>query len=314
MQLYYCNIANFGDALNKWLWPRLLPGCFNDKKETPLFVGIGTLLNDELPPEPHKIVFGTGAGYGSHPSHIDENWTVYCVRGPMTAEALGIDPALSITDGAVLLRNFDLPVAREKRYDVAFIPHWSTLRNWDWERMCADIDFHMINPNIGIEAFIEEVSASNLVVAEAMHGAITADLLRVPWIPVKAYPNTLAFKWQDWCLSLEMEYRPAKMPPLYLPERVSEKAFELTPQGMRRWVFKPSGLEFLMRRCLEAPVRVLNRRRSRRVADALRGIPHGHEHFLSRDSVLDRQIERMRETLGQLQRDLGIERSQTKKH
>ncbi len=91
MQLHYYRdgIGNFGDDLNAWLWPRLIPDLLDDNPDT-LFLGIGTLLNNRLPSRPRKVVFGTGAGYGESLPSLDERWRIYCVRGPLTAMALGL--------------------------------------------------------------------------------------------------------------------------------------------------------------------------------------------------------------------------------
>src|SRR5882762_4159193 len=119
MLLYYHKDpkGNFGDDLNPWLWDRLLPGFFRgDFPHEPklrnacpdgetLFIGIGTLLNRDrnIPEGPRKIVFGSGSGYGPPPV-IDASWDISCVRGPLTAEMLGLDKSLAVTDPAVLVR------------------------------------------------------------------------------------------------------------------------------------------------------------------------------------------------------------------
>jgi len=51
------------------------------------------------------------------------------------------------------------------------------------------------------------------VVTEAMHGAIVADTLRIPWVPVVCSPAILPFKWSDWTRSVELAYRPRLLPP-----------------------------------------------------------------------------------------------------
>ena len=68
MKLFYYKDpgGNFGDDLNAWLWPRLIPELLDDRDDT-LFVGIGSILDRRIPQEPRKIVFGTGVGYGLLP-------------------------------------------------------------------------------------------------------------------------------------------------------------------------------------------------------------------------------------------------------
>lgn len=63
MNLYYYqdSVGNFGDDLNVWLWPKLLPGLF-DQDDGLLFVGIGSFLRYKVPVSPFKIVFGSGVG------------------------------------------------------------------------------------------------------------------------------------------------------------------------------------------------------------------------------------------------------------
>ena len=84
--------GNFGDNLNPWLWPKLLPGRIDG--QGPWLVGIGTLLNERLPAEGELVVLGAGAGLGRKPM-VDARWRVLGVRGPLTAEALGLAPHLA---------------------------------------------------------------------------------------------------------------------------------------------------------------------------------------------------------------------------
>jgi len=55
---------------------------------------------------------------------------------------------------------------------------------------------------------------TGVLIAEAMHGAIVADALRVPWIPVRSSDSVLAFKWRDWCASLNLTYSPHAIIPV----------------------------------------------------------------------------------------------------
>ncbi len=180
---YYQEVENFGDVLNGWLWPQLLPGIL-DQDERSIFVGIGTLLNDLLPRKPMKVIFGAGVGYGGGLPVIDETWKIYCVRGPLSAQALGLDRNLAITDPAILLRTIDLPL-KEKRYRASFIPHWESTAYWDWQKLCGDAGVHFIHPMSPLESILSDIQRSELVVTEAMHGAVIADAMRVPWVPLR---------------------------------------------------------------------------------------------------------------------------------
>lgn len=211
MKLYYYKDyrGNFGDDLNPWLWSKLLPEFFDDDERT-IFVGIGTLLNSLLPREAHKVVFSTGVGYLEPPPPVDDSWRIFCVRGPLSAARLGVDKSLAITDGAALLRTIEFPSC-DKRYGVSFIPHHGSHRP-KWSDVCRMLGINYIDPSKDVDFVLSEIRKSKLIIAEAMHGAIVADTLRVPWIPVKFHQHILDFKWQDWCQSLGLRYQPITLP------------------------------------------------------------------------------------------------------
>lgn len=212
-RLYYFRSAksNFGDELNPWMWPRLLPGLLDDCNDE-LFLGIGTILNNSVPRVPRKIVFGSGYGYGEPPKIEPGKWRIHCVRGPLTANALGLPAALAICDPAILLRRMHWPPV-DKTYPVSFIPHWESIDRGHWQLACAEAGIHLIDPTSPVEQVVAELRASDLVIAEAMHGAIAADALRIPWIPVQPQLRMHSPKWQDWCASVEVVYQPQMLRP-----------------------------------------------------------------------------------------------------
>ena len=70
-----------------------------------------------------------------------------------------------------------------------------------------------------VEAVVGEIIRCDVLLTEAMHGAIIADAYRIPWAPVKTNSSILDFKWLDWCASLEVSFNPYRMLPLWdLPE------------------------------------------------------------------------------------------------
>ncbi|MGL5133113.1 MAG: polysaccharide pyruvyl transferase family protein [Planktothrix sp.] len=222
MKLFYfipqgsrAGISNFGDELNSWLWEQLLPGIF-DQDETIAFLGMGTLLNNlvpqRVPNARHIIVFGSGVGYGETLPQIDQNWTIYCVRGPLSAQSLNLSPELAIADPAILIRRLYKPSAK-KVYKFAYMPHYvqSIKAGKAWEKVCQQVGFHYIDARWSIEKVLSEISQTEILLTEAMHGAIVADALRVPWVCVHTSPSILGFKWQDWCQSMGVEYQPFQL-------------------------------------------------------------------------------------------------------
>lgn len=208
MRLYYYKTpaGNFGDDLNQWLWRQLFPipieQCFDDET---LFLGIGSILNSEIPKyPPKKIVFGTGYGYGSLPS-VTDAWRFICVRGPLTAQALELPPSAAICDSALLVRELVEP-ARSAEHKIAFMPHHRMINADDWQSVCESLDICYIDPAAPIQNILDKIRSSELVISESLHGAIMADAFRVPWIPVRTNSFILEFKWQDWCASIQLEH------------------------------------------------------------------------------------------------------------
>lgn len=219
MKLFYYKdeVGNFGDDLNPWLWDKLLPDFFDDD-DSEILVGIGTLINHKLPKEPIKHFLGSGFGYGDMPK-IDDKFIFHAVRGPKTAEALGIDPKFAITDSAILIRNVEVPKADKKEYKFGFIPHYQSSRYYPWETLAEELGFNYICTEWDVERILIEMSKCEVLICEAMHGAIVADALRIPWIPVYCYDYISVFKWQDWLATLELEYKPYRITSLFDAER-----------------------------------------------------------------------------------------------
>lgn len=204
------HVPNFGDELNAWLWPLLLPDFFDDDSSE-LFVGIGSILFDDYPPDVTKVVFGAGYGGYTAPPHIDETWTICFVRGPRTARLLGLDPRLGIGDAATLLRHvWDALPAADERHGVGFMPHWESALYGAWDAVCAEAGIRYIDPCWPVERVLAAVRGCDLIVSEAMHGAIVADALRIPWVPFMPLPAHRS-KWFDWTESqgLTLEFAPS---------------------------------------------------------------------------------------------------------
>jgi succinoglycan biosynthesis protein ExoV len=213
MKLTYHEGKNFGDALNPMIFHHYLGKDFFDENTSVQFLGIGSILGLKKKPG-KKIVFSSGyaagddSAYGSVPL-IDATYDVICVRGPKTAKILNLPQGKAIADGAILLPAFYAPKMGQKKFSRSLILHHKSLDFYsDWEQVCEQAGVHLIDVRKDPEIVLSEIVSSETVFCEAMHGAIVADAYRVPWIAVNFYPHINFFKWEDWCASLEMNYKP----------------------------------------------------------------------------------------------------------
>jgi succinoglycan biosynthesis protein ExoV len=220
--------SNFGDDLNRWLWNRISDWPLDDDDDT-LLLGIGTVISRNLiPPDKKYIVISSGVGYAPVPlSFGGPEWEVLSVRGPLTAAVLKLPPEKAIVDGAALLRLIPEcePLSASERDGIAFMPHFATLSTGNWKQVCEMAGFEFLDPFADSELTVQRIRKAKLVIADAMHAAIVADALRVPWIPVSLSPQSNTFKWLDWTLSLGLPYNPTSLPASTLLESVRCESF-----------------------------------------------------------------------------------------
>lgn len=295
MKLYYYRdrLGNFGDDLNPWLWPRLLPAGTLDDDAGALFLGIGTILGRSVPTAPTKWVMGSGTGYSQVPP-LDDRWRFVCVRGPMTARALGLAPELAATDPAAFLHR-EPGLTGRPRAGAAFMPHHVSVAQFDWRALCADAGLAYVDPGASVDATLATLAGAEVVITESLHGAIVADALRIPWIPVVCYDHILAFKWQDWAASLGLEYAPQRLPPL------SDREYALTSSQRARNAVKRGlrGLGIARRRFARVPRPDSAPAEVEAAARALRALGSSAKGMLSTDAALAQALGRL---------DAGVER------
>jgi succinoglycan biosynthesis protein ExoV len=213
-------MANFGDDLNLWLWEKLIPGIF-DQDESSIFVGIGTILNDGVPQASRTVVFGSGVGYGTTLPKVDSTWKIYCVRGPLSARALGLDSSFAVADAGMLLDKVYRKKAVGCKFKYSLMPHALSTQDGGrvFERVCGDVGVELIDARDPIEVVLDKISNTEVLLTEAMHGAIAAEALGVPWVPIATRKFIYPFKWHDWCASMSLEYKPEHLLPLWNPSK-----------------------------------------------------------------------------------------------
>lgn len=272
--------GNFGDDLNDWLWPKMID--FHRIKEVDYFVGIGSLLDQDNSlfkgsEQNTKMVFGTGV----RPSRVyknfvaDKTWDIKFLRGPLSNYALG-NKFEYITDGAYAMRqldNFSSFLNVEKKYEVSLMPYFHSVEYFDWKKLCDVLGYNYISPlsENGVEHTIREIAASKHLITEAMHGAIIADILRVPWhkyvltTPYTEGSKISDFKWNDWLYSIDTFVSSTTFIPFYIKTRFYK--------SIKSLFSKRISVEFFLRKKVEEAI-----------INSLRG---PLEYTLSKDATLD---------------------------
>lgn len=201
---YYNKNPNVGDALNPWLWSRLLPNALEDNGKY-RFCAIGTLINDNLPEE-DNIIFGSGVGYHKKLPNLKRS-TVFFFRGPLSAKEAGFSTDYALTDPAILVSDYKADFVQSTQYKYGLILHHNSMTE-PFNTICRITGVNFISPTLPVENFFTEILKCEILICEAMHGAIFADSFRIPWIPVIYHNQILKFKWHDWCQSMELSYNP----------------------------------------------------------------------------------------------------------
>jgi len=168
-----------------------------------VFVGIGTLLSNRIPAARRTIVFGSGAGYGATP-HTDKSWDIVCVRGPESAKLMGLPSSSAVVDPAILVRLFEEHTSMEGQ-QISYMPHHLRSTLGDWEEVCKIAGYQYIDARDNVAEVLQSLKNTRLLITEAMHGAIVADALRIPWIAVHSPEHILQLKCIDLMGSLQLE-------------------------------------------------------------------------------------------------------------
>jgi succinoglycan biosynthesis protein ExoV len=208
---YQGTVANFGDDINRFIWPTLAPGLFEKAGEDG-FLGIGTIIG--MPTKcRHLHVFSSGVGYDALSRWLTPR-TIWCVRGPLTAKLLACPSETALTDGAILAP-LTLPdrLTDNASAGVGVIPHWESLKFPGWQDACAMAGMTLISPIASPVDVRNQLLSVKLVIAESLHGAILADTYGIPWVTVMSSRNFSIFKWKDWTMSLDLPLDVMALPP-----------------------------------------------------------------------------------------------------
>ena len=298
MQLRYCRIpgGNFGDDVNTRLWPSLFPDLADHHPDAWLY-GVGTILGGARP-DGTKVVLGSGMGYRGD-AGFDDSWRVYWVRGPRTAAACGLDPALGLGDGAVLwdgLQRAHAPVPGR----IGLVPHHKSYDGADWDAIAHRAGLFVIDPRQSPEAVTAALASCERVLTESLHGAIFADAMGVPWRAVVLARRFHAFKWQDWLDTLGMTLHAVEVPVELQAHLSPAKA---VGNRLARWVDRggPEARNHLR------PLRAATEADIAGVVEALQGFADDHTRFACSDAARrGAQVAAMRAQCARFAREFGL--------
>jgi succinoglycan biosynthesis protein ExoV len=77
----------------------------------------------------------------------------------------------------------------------------------------------MIDPRGDPLGIVAAIAGCHVLITEAMHGAIVADALGVPWVAIEPLAPIHRPKWQDWADTLDLTIRFQHLAPSSLLER-----------------------------------------------------------------------------------------------
>ncbi|MGF1699871.1 polysaccharide pyruvyl transferase family protein [Photobacterium makurazakiensis] len=305
MKLEYCHSEtyNFGDDLNPWLWPKLLGDVLDDNSDT-YFLGIGTILtnkrvNERLKDAKKLIIFSSGAWDEELPT-LDERCQVLGVRGPRTAKKLGLSADMGIGDGAYLLRKVVLPQAESKASGVGFIPHHRSEDFIDWQAVCDQAGVKFISAKQPVDDFLIALQSCEKVVTEAMHGAIVADALRIPWVGAKFSPAFNEEKWYDFAESMSIKLSFYSLPFMSQTRMDAGKVIENLIKRSLSKIF-PSPLKWAR---LPVTLFTASEKDLKILSDKLSSISQECDGILSEDEHVKRVTERQYQIIQKIKKSL----------
>ena len=304
MKIEYCRSKtyNFGDDLNPWLWPKLLSEHLLSKDDGIHLIGIGTLLTAkrlevQLKKAKELVIFSSGTWDDRAPA-LQDRYKVYGVRGPRTAQRLGLPEDKVIGDGAYLLRSLELPDARQLN-DVGFMPHHRSEQFVDWQTICEQLGIKFVSAVQPVENCLAQLRSCKRIITEAMHGAIVADAMRVPWTPVRFSPLFREDKWFDFAESMRLNLEFHVLP---FADQRTKPSLKTLEKGARKLIsrsfnIKPKWQELIVGGFGKKTTSTTD------LVESLKQVILFNRTYLSRDDVVESVSTRQYELVRQLEKD-----------
>lgn len=230
LKLYFCNINNFGDALNKYIFSK----CFGVEIEyaNPWecdAIGIGSILERELLQvkdlckyfkekyNPHKKeVVVLSSGFGREDSQYKEkfrflynmkfkrNLKILSLRGKLTKQSIeritNLDLSKVILGDLGLLSSMLLEKRMPQKYNIGICPHYADKGDPIFQKILQEnANSIMLDTEDNPILFIEKLSQCKTVISTGLHPLICADSLGIPnlWCRISE-KTTTRHKYKDY--------------------------------------------------------------------------------------------------------------------
>jgi pyruvyltransferase len=198
---------NWGDDFNPWLFNKLTgkKAVYCPHKSCQRLLMAGSILTGA---SKYDICWGTGL--------ITDNLDIplklskaLAVRGPLSGKKIlesGITaPTIYGDPGLIASRLISLP--KNKKYKCSVIPHY--VDRDKGKKLAQEMGFHVINVDLPIEKFIEEIASSEEIWSSSLHGIICAESMQIPTTWIKFSDQIVGgfFKYHDYLLGTNRDLR-----------------------------------------------------------------------------------------------------------
>lgn len=229
---FWCDMHNFGDALNPIIFKRLLNiDIYYEGLETASVIGIGS-LGDMCLMDSHNtnftekpiFMFSTGIGFEEGgffhnpdillPERLKRNVKCFATRGKLTdarfEKMLGHKTGAVIGDGGLLVNKLIDKTKVEKKYDLGIVPHFADKDNAIFKQIADKIPNSVIlDPTVDVDTFLHNLCECRVVISTAMHPLIACDALRIPnmWVRISE-TTTSRYKFHDYYSVFNLDKEP----------------------------------------------------------------------------------------------------------
>ncbi len=226
---WYRKVRNFGDAISPVITAYVSgrPVVWASRAEAELF-GLGSLIEmiaashrDPRADGTRPWIWGTGCMTRDVPAFL-ENVRVAALRGPLSAEILGLetrdlgDPGLLIADA--------LDHWPERTDRIGLIPHLSKVADPAWQALAADHPRLTLIDVTGPDPLevVRQIASCAHVISSSLHGLITADAYGIPntWLDPAYNHVAPQLKFRDYARSVGRQlFDP--LDPAEIPARIA---------------------------------------------------------------------------------------------